>query len=224
MGRLVRKLTAFTLAVWLAVLTAASGYALDFDPKILEVEYKDSPEGTAYVDVLVQLDKDDESCIDFNGAPVQAAEGGYVSMDIGRDSEIAKFCEDGYVSLTLHSSLVKRYVVDEDGGQIELGISADDLYDRYGKFRAAYVGYDGSVLAVTGKTSKAYDNRAPYAVVIDGDRAEYRSFGISPMLVVLMAAAALVFMGAIVLLAVAVAKVFVAAARKSRADEGRRER
>ncbi|MBQ8965893.1 hypothetical protein [Ruminococcus sp.] len=224
MGKFAGKLGAFALVVWLAVLTAARGYALDFDPMQLEVECKDSPEGTAYVDILVQLDVNDESCIDFNGAPVQAAEDGYVPMDIGRDSEIAKFCEDGYVSLTLHSSLVKRYVIGDSGCHIELGIRADDLYDRYGEFRAAYVGYDGSVLAVTGKTSRAYDNRAPYAVVIDGDRAEYRSFGISPTLVVLMAAGALAFMGLIVLAAVVTAKVFVAAARKSRADGGRRER
>lgn len=169
-------------------------YALDFDPRQIHLEYQDVPEGTAYIDVLAQISDTDEAYTDFNVAPKRLADKSVVNgntefiynmLDIDENSEIAKYNDDGYISLSIHSIEIRELVILKDYGYksdyLKLDCYADDLYRKYGTFKIAYIGENGEILKITGKTGRSYSNSEPYAFVANGDNVAYRSFGTSPL-------------------------------------------
>jgi len=166
-----------------------------FDRTQLEIEYSDVPEGTAYVDVLVKIDSSDENYTEFNIIPQKLISRGIDNegssvfnsepIDINENCEIAKYDDDGYKSLSIHSTYVTDFDVFKPYGyehnDMMLKCSAEKLYKQYGKFRLAYVGKNGEVLGVTKKTSHTYDIDEPYKVIADGDKATYSDWNFSPL-------------------------------------------
>ena len=64
----------FGAVLILAVICIPAGttecYALDFDPRCVNLEYSDAPDGTAYIDLLVKKDEiGDDMYTDFNAPP-----------------------------------------------------------------------------------------------------------------------------------------------------------
>ncbi|ADU21748.1 hypothetical protein Rumal_1232 [Ruminococcus albus 7 = DSM 20455] len=189
-----------------------------FDRTQLEIEYSDVPEGTAYVDVLVKIDSSDENYTDFNVIPQKLISKGIDNegssvfnsepIDINKNSEIAKYDDDGYKSLSLHSTYVKDFDVVKPYGyehdDMMLKCSAEKLYKQYGKFRLAYVGKNGEVLGVTKKTSHTYDIDEPYKVIADGDKATYSTWGNSPLFYVAVYIIRITFYVTIIIIAVAI--------------------
>lgn len=201
-----KKLTAVVLA---AVTTFMSifpldAFALDFDPYMTELEWNNAPENTAYIDILMKMDTDDENYVDFTVPPKKMTERyiengttkfRYEDMPIDKDSEIAQFNGDGWVSLSLHHKGSGGIVIwnnpvlyldcydDNDGWKQKsertycniVTISRD-----YGRFKCAYVDENGNVLGITGKSRKSYDMSEPYAIIADGDNVTFRIFGMSP--------------------------------------------
>lgn len=80
---------------------------------------------------------------------------------------------------------MKDYGYESD--RITLSCFADDLYNDYGNaegFKIAYVSETGKVLGVTKKVCHSYDASRSYAFIAKGGKAGYRTFGISPVIVI----------------------------------------
>lgn len=189
-----------------------------FDRTQLEIEYSDVPEGTAYVDVLGKIDSSDENYTEFNIIPQKLISRGIDNegssvfnsepIDINENSEIAKYDDDGYKSLSIHSTYVTDFDVLKPYGyehdDMMLKCSAEKLYKQYGKFRLAYVGKNGEVLGVTKKTSHTYDIDEPYKVIADGDKATYSTWGNSPLFYVAVYIIRITFYVTVIIIAVAI--------------------
>lgn len=200
----------FIAVVFAAVVAFMSifplnAFALDFDSCQVELEWSNAPKNTAYIDILVKMDTDDENYIDFT-VPPKRMTGKYLengttkfkfeNLPIDKDSEIAQLNDDGWVSLSLHHKgsggiaiwnkpvLCLDYYYDEDC----LKAKSDSTYCNiitiskdYGRFKCAYVDESGNVLGITtGESRKSYDMSEPYAIIADGDNVTFRIFGMSP--------------------------------------------
>ncbi|MCR5539336.1 MAG: hypothetical protein K6F71_00665 [Ruminococcus sp.] len=156
----------------------------------IKIGYRNAPEGTVYVDVLGKIDSSDETYTDFNVAPQEIENGNstkydYLTdgepLDIDENSEIARYNEDGYMSLSIHSTDVRLYDLDGDGcDRLILNWNGSDFYKKYGKYKLAYVGEHGEVLGVTKKASHSYDPNESNSVFADGDKATYSEEAESP--------------------------------------------
>lgn len=167
----------------MAALLPLTAFALDFDSRCLVLEYSGAPEGTYYIDLLVDMDESDENYVTFNKPPQvfdkrdeQTYAPVYIDSSIGEDSETARYNEGGYVSFSMHNRLCTGLYI---GDRIESEISLEELFEKY-HWKAAYVDENGNVLGVTGIADKTYDRNEPYALCANGDKASYRVFGESP--------------------------------------------
>lgn len=194
-----KRTAAVIIALFIGVVFALSANALDFDPCIVDMGYSTVPEGTEYVDILVKMPKDSSEYRSFNVKPRRIQKGyldeegktvyEYTDISIDEQSEIAKYDNDGYISLTVHSSYVRMLTINSNGiggnykkamQTLELysGTGIEDIYKKYGSFKAAYVGKYGEVLKVTDSFDTEYDNADSYAFIINGDRLTLRLFGL----------------------------------------------
>lgn len=202
----------FITVVFAAVVAFMSifplnAFALDFDSCQVELEWSNAPENTAYIDILVKMDTDDENYIDFT-VPPKRMTGKYLehgttkfkfeNLPIDKDSEIAQLNDDGWVSLSLHHKgsggiaiwnkpvLCLDYYYNKDGFSSKTeseraNCNIITISKDYGRFKCAYVDENGNVLGITtGKSKKSYDMHEPYAVIADGNNVIFRIFGMSP--------------------------------------------
>lgn len=204
-----RRFTAVVFATIIAFISIfpLNAFALDFDSSQVELEWSNAPENTAYIDILVKMDTDDENYVDFTVPPKRMTgryiENGttkfrYEDMPIDKDSEIAQFNDDGWVSLSLHHKgsgsiaifnkpvLCLDYYYNKDGFSSKTeseraNCNICTISKEYGRFKCAYVDENGNVLGITGKSRKSYDMSEPYAVIADGDSVTFRIFGMSPL-------------------------------------------
>jgi energy-coupling factor transporter transmembrane protein EcfT len=147
----------------------------------IKIGYRNAPEGTVYVDVLGKIDSSDETYTDFNVVPqnlIFRNDGAVVTdgdpLDIDENSEIARYNEDGYMSLSIHSTDVRLYDLDGDGcDRLILNWNGSGFYKKYGKYKLAYVGEHGEVIGVTKKASHSYDPNESNSVFANGDKATY---------------------------------------------------
>lgn len=175
--------------------------ALDFDESALELKYENAPENTAYIDVLIDMDTNDKNYVEFTSAPKlhigKYDENGELQykdedMIIDKDSEIAKFNENGYISLSLHFFDCQSNIIEhrEDKRKsesdtvisistrqdIKLGTKVftniKKLHDEYGDFKVAYVDENGKVLQVTETCNVSEDSHGPNTIKANGDKLE----------------------------------------------------
>jgi len=160
----------------------------------LSVEYVNAPKGTVYVDVLVKMDQKDENYVEFNVAPrlylnqVEVdgkTEFKYADIvNLTKDSEIAKYHEDGFMSLTIHSLEAEEFTKFEmmawvDPGpnicreelKINLRGSAVELINKYKRVKIAYVDSNGEILRVARVSNKVSNKklRDGFKIYADGD-------------------------------------------------------
>lgn len=179
-------------------------FALDFDPRQLQLEYQNAPDGTAYIDVLAQISKSDDVYTDFNVAPKRLVDKAvvngntefiYETLNINESSAITNYNDDGFVSLSLHSKEVIELEILKSYGVLTLDCFADDLYEKYESIKIAYVSETGEVLKVINVSNKEYSKSDPYAIIANDNNAKYRSFGTSPLtaLILVVIIIALIF-------------------------------
>lgn len=155
------------------------------------ISIENAPEGTAYLDILVKMKPSSNNYVDFaewemppkiitgwseEAYIVQDKDGNehsetklepiWKELSITPDSEIARYNDNGYVSLSVHLKEFKGFYSYAHSDQtvthrlIWDGMRGDlyltKLIKQYGKFKAAYVGENGEVLSVTGKSSVRY--------------------------------------------------------------------
>lgn len=193
---LMKKLyTVIVMAAMLILMPLNAAAALHFDPARGEISCKNAPEGTVYLDILVAMPADDENYTAFNGqipyfSNDEETTGGE-ELDIDGNSEIAKYSEDGYVSLSLHHKRAKAYQVKTDGSPSLLVMDSNesnscdfiDLYHAYGDYKAAYVDAEGHVLGVTGISERKFSRSTPYGFSADGSALIYHQHGAHPVVI-----------------------------------------
>ena len=170
-----------------AILCACSVEALPchashFDAHKIYLNYENAPEGTAYIDVLAQIESDSEFYSDFNAVPKREIEvktvdheAVYETLEIDENSQIATYCEDGFVSLSLHSTEVTEVILFPESthnyhsynyrfrGQFVISCYAEDLYIQYKPFKIAYVSENGEILQITEPTKgEVYTRSSPF--------------------------------------------------------------
>lgn len=159
-----------------------------------ELEFTNAPEGTAYIDPLVRLDVLDKNYTEFTTPPhktvtVYPDEGDmpdleYALLGIDGNSEITRYYEDGYISLSLHYRFSGGVVISEHGTMfLEFFVQTssnriDRFSERWGGFRAAYVDENGNVLGVTEPAELVYDDTKNTAFLADGSSLTLRVWGI----------------------------------------------
>ena len=196
-----KRLFSIAAALMLLIAAVMPAAALDFDPYRADVSWESekAPEGTVWLDILIKLPESDEAYTDF-GAPPRRIKRGYLdksentvyeyeSLNVNADSEIACYDKDGYVSMTCHYRGLRMMTVngsEKDGYynnvKQELDLysgycTTEELYEKYGSFRAAYVDQNGQVLGVANVFEEMYKPDEPYALVAQGGRLVFRISG-----------------------------------------------
>jgi len=156
---------------------ASQIYALDFDPYEIFICADNAPENTAYIDILVPLDKDSSYYADFRNPPLYYDENKPLFID--EDSQIANYNDNGYSSITLHNKYVKS--TELYNNIICLHIKVDSIYEKFKDFKAVYVDKNGNIIKITDTFSVEYNSKAPYAFIVNDNNLTLRIYGISPL-------------------------------------------
>lgn len=176
------------------------------------INIENAPEGTAYLDILVKMKPTSDNYVDFAEWEMPPkiltgwSEEAYIVQDkdgnehsetklepiwkelrITPDSEIARYNDNGYVSLSVHLKEFKGFYYYAHSDQtvthrlIWDGLRGDlfltKLIKHYGRFKAAYVGENGEVLGVTGKSSVRYKHFEQCEFSANGNRLALTIFG-----------------------------------------------
>lgn len=157
-----------------------------------ELIFENAPEGTAYIDPLVKLDGLGDDYAPFATPPYkivtvylgeERVDYEYALFEIDRNSEIAQYCEDGYISLSFHYGLSGGVAFSgNDTMFLEFFARTKDnridrIFERCGGFRAAYVDENGNVLGVTEPAELVYDDTKNTAFLADGSSLTLRVWG-----------------------------------------------
>ncbi len=156
------------------------------------------PADTAYIDILGRISPDSGYYTPFNEAyaPVMfkadddTNSDGTAISDINENSSIAKYNEDGYMSLGTHLKYSSRINVYTDesgrftGETFEFAFAGADkevgdmnaVYKKFGRFKAAYVSADGKVLGVTDIAASELSEESVRSLTLDGTSAVYRFY------------------------------------------------
>lgn len=177
-----KKLTAIILTVVLVISIPLTALAWNCDEKQLFLESTNAPEGTLYVDLLVKMDNTHEHWKDFTQSPKKKfreedGDWNYEGIDIGEDSDIAKYDTDGFVSFAFHNDLCKQLYFEDDTVYMLLECNAEDVFDNY-TIKAAYVDESGKILDVTDIALSDQAMYTPYTLRANGHNATLISVGI----------------------------------------------
>lgn len=150
-----------------------------------ELKFNNAPEGTAYIDPLVRLDESDEHYEYFTSPPQmlvpihtefdEREDWEFQYLNVTEESEIARLRRDGFVSLSLHYTphVSVQFNAEKETYLVFYGAEASDnineIFEKYGGLRAAYVNENGNVIGVTDRAVRVYDNALPSALIADGN-------------------------------------------------------
>lgn len=181
--------------VWGIHHDAADRMSTLYTPELSFAREK-APERTAYIDPLIKLDPHDDNYVLFATAPhrivpIDIGESDapdcdyeYEWLGVDRSSEIARYYNYGYMSLSLHLALSGGVVISgHDTMFLEFYAWTKDnridrLFECYGGFRAAYVDEYGNVLGVTEPAELVYDDTQNTAFIADGSSLTLRVWGV----------------------------------------------
>lgn len=165
------KILAVVLVLMISMLlplTAFASVSPDFDSRF-KLQGTDYPEGTFYIDLLVEMDQNDSNYTAFNE---NMKDNSYMNKDF----QIASYNEEGYVSFSMHNKLCESFILDDGRVSSSLKVSditCNDLFRKY-KIKAAYVDKDGNVLGVT-DTAKSVSDSNGYSFTAKGSELVYNS-------------------------------------------------
>lgn len=149
-----------------------------------ELKFNNAPEGTAYIDPLVKLGESDEHYAYFTSPPQmlmpihseydEGEDWEFQYLNVTEESEIARLRRDGFVSLSLHYTphVNVQFNAKKESYLVFYGAEASDnineIFEKYGGLRAAYVDENGNVIGVTDRAVRVYDNTLPSTLIADG--------------------------------------------------------
>ena len=199
------------ISVLLAVLLLLCGMiplsctASSYNPNMIFLSFDHAPEGTAYIDLLAQIRDTDDVYAAFEAAPKRlldyhhGRDDVFEPLPIDENSEIARYCDDGFVSLSIHSTLITDLVIttgcrdavdrwlETYDGYLKTTCHAEQLYRSYQDLKLAYVSETGEILQVTDCVKAIYTSDPPHAhaepwsFAADGSTAQFRMPSLSPV-------------------------------------------
>lgn len=204
-----KKLSVVILFLIAVICLPLTAFAENSKQKRLCLKYENAPEGTYYIDLLVNMGEDNTNYTQFNepGQPdSDHSTDVNIYTSIGVDSQIAKYNEDGYVSFAVHSKQCKGLFRNTEGTEfyIDTEYSFNDVFDGY-SWKAAYVDKEGNVLGVTDMAKEIETEDEPM-LCADGSKLEYYAF--KPLGRVFKGFVALMYVGAGLILAVVIGIVY----------------
>ena len=165
-----KAIIAVYFAVFMCIFGGINAFAWDTDTSHLEISFGEVPEGTAFADILVK-GKWEEKYMDFNV---------YNGSVLGVDSscELAKYDEDGYISLFLkHKSITLEQVdmsPESENKHMEFApeMGTEKLFDHYRHIKVAYCDKDGNILGITNevRVKSVSFGKAAYTIKADGSK------------------------------------------------------
>ncbi|MCM1508134.1 MAG: hypothetical protein NC177_13545 [Ruminococcus flavefaciens] len=180
MNNIIKIVVSVILSLVMIFCNVSYAYALDFDPDMIHICADDVLENTVYIDILVPLDKDSNDYTDFRSPPLWYVENGENKpLLIDEDSQIAKYNDNGYGSITLHTEYVKQ--VEIYTSVICLNYTVDNIYEKFKDFKAVYVDENGNILKITDTFSVEYSSKDPYAFIVNDNNLTLRIYGSSPI-------------------------------------------
>ena len=152
------------IAALLSGINFFSVYALG-----VEISYKNAPEGTAYVDILLEDGEYDFK--DFTFPPKRYAEdGSFELLNVDGESGIARLNSDGLVSAASHYGML--YI--REDGSVYLSSNTgtlpipDDMREDF-RYKAAYVDENGNVLKIIEHGKMRYNGKRDFTLAANGD-------------------------------------------------------
>ena len=107
------------------------------------------PDNTVYIDLLMPISVNDDAYIDFNDKNGEL-------YNISKESEIAKYNVDGYISYTFHIKDAKSQMLPEncevvfaDSYDVESEFDYDYCRKKFKKIKIAYLTAEGDIISVT---------------------------------------------------------------------------
>lgn len=195
MNTLIKILVCIVLAVVMIFCNNSHVYALDFDPCQIELYTDNAPDNTAYIDILIPINKNSDDYIDFKNPPLCYIENGENKpLLIDQNSQIAQYNDNGYSSLSLHTEYIRT--TETYGEKIYLNDTIENIYKKYKNFKAVYVDENGNILKITDTFSIEYDITKPYAFITDNNHLTLRIFGINQFTAIIYT---VIFFGTILL-------------------------
>lgn len=158
--------------IWL-IAAVMSGISFVYTPPFdLSLSFKNAPENTAYIDLLVKTDTDGSKYVPFTEPPRKRNGTDFTPLNIDENSEIATLNDGGYVSWSLHSSDCAGVVIFENGS-IRLSTTGYPLPipgapDESGAVKAAYVDENGNVLGITELAKSSYAGGSEHVLRANG--------------------------------------------------------
>ena len=153
-------------------------------PLRIDISAKNVPENTAYVDLLIPMNKDDSNYTAFATPPKictgkTTSENGrtkriYNNLNIDENSGIAQLNDDGFMSFSLHNSDSSGITIYEDGNMalsVQVGVLPIPLDPNEDvRVKAAYVDENGNVLGITDIAEQSYKGNGGYTLSANGGR------------------------------------------------------
>lgn len=168
----------FFPVIWVIAAGAAGISFVGVYPLDVELSFKNAPENTAFVDMLVEREGSGKFS-EFTEPPKRytgyttdengSARPAYELLDIGGDSEIARLDDNGFVSVAAHYGHLN---ILENGS---MRLFADDgtlpvpsyVCEDF-RAKAAYVDENGNVLGITDLAKQRYNGSRDYTLSADG--------------------------------------------------------
>lgn len=164
----------FFPVIWL-IASVLCGISFVYTPPFdLSLSFKNAPENTAYIDLLVKTDTDDSGYVPFTEPPRKRAGTDFETLNIDESSEIATLNDGGFISYSLHSSDCAGVLIFENGS-IQISTRGYPLPipgspGESGAIKAAYVDENGNVLGITELAKGSYVGGSDYILKANGSR------------------------------------------------------
>jgi len=168
MKRAVKVLIAVYFSLLMCIFGGTAAYAWNADTSHLHISFGKVPEGTVFADILLKgsWSKAETDFMESNGK----------LLDIGRDSEIAKYSNDGFTSMLFRHNCAEFQECDMTAESsrkhmiFKLDIPSDEIFNHFGIIKVAYCGKEGNILGITDEVriKRVFWGNPAYTIKADG--------------------------------------------------------
>ena len=163
MKRAVEAFIAVYFTVIMCFMGGMAAFAWNVDTLRQSITLKNAPEGTAFADILVKDKKNDKYAVDFS------EENGKL-LGLGKDCELAKYEEGGYMSMLLRHNCAVFETSEQNYTVLKLKEENNTLFNHFSRIKVAYCDKDGNILGITNevKIKKSFWGMPAYTIVANG--------------------------------------------------------
>lgn len=166
--------------IWLIAVSLCGISFVSPPPSYLRLSFKNAPENTAYIDLLVEMDTGDSVYVPFTEPPRKrtgtSPDGSavYETLNIDESSAVTTLNDGGLVSFSLHYSESTGVLILDNGSMLfttrNYFMPIPGVPDEDARIKAAYVDKNGNVLGITDAAKSRYVGGSGYVLRVDGDR------------------------------------------------------